>query len=112
MPKLIYLASPYTVGNAGPDLREKRFFAACEATAKLMSEGHVVFSPIVHSHPLSNICQLPKTWEFWEKQDREFISRCDEVHVLMLPGWDKSVGITAECRIAAELNKPVFFLSP
>ena len=100
---MIYLASPYTHADAG--VREERFRAACRAAATLMRQGHVVFAPIVHGHPL--VAEgLPIEWPWWERFDREHLSRCDEVVVLMLDGWESSAGVQAEIRIAAESGKP------
>jgi nucleoside 2-deoxyribosyltransferase len=106
---MVYLSSPYS----HPDhiVREERFRAACEAAAKLMRLGFVVFSPVVHSHPIAN-CGLPTEWAFWERQDRDFLERCDEVIVLTLDGWSESIGVQAELQIAEELGKPVRYLSP
>ena len=104
-----YLASPYSHPN--PAVREARFQAACRATAELMRAGRVVLSPIVLTHPLTAF-GLSTDWSFWERYDREFLQRCDEVVVLMLEGWTQSVGVQAEIRLATELAKPVSFLNP
>jgi hypothetical protein len=100
---MIYLASPYS--HPDPVVREQRFQAACRATAALLRAGEAVFSPIVHGHPLADY-GLPTGWEFWERFNRTFLERCDEVVVLMLDGWRQSVGVQAEIRIAQELGKP------
>jgi hypothetical protein len=106
---MIYLASPYS----HPDLtvRERRFHAACRAAAALLRAGHAVFSPIAHSHHLVEH-GLPGDWTFWQQFDRELLARCDEVLVLMLDGWEESVGVREEIRIARELDKPVRYVAP
>jgi nucleoside 2-deoxyribosyltransferase len=106
---MIYLASPYS----HPDsyVRERRFREACRASAALLRAGISVFSPIAHSHPVAHF-GLPIGWEFWERVDREFLSRCDVLAVLMLPGWRESVGVQAEIRLARELGLPVEFIAP
>lgn len=106
---MIYLSSPYS--HHQPSVREDRFHAACQAAAYLMRAGHVVFSPVVHTHPIAEF-GLPIEWAFWERQDRHFLERCDEVVVLTLDGWDESVGVHAEVQIARELGKPVRYLAP
>lgn len=106
---MIYLASPYSHSEAV--VREQRLRAACHATAQLIAAGHIVFSPIVHGHPLVHH-GLPTDWLFWERFDRDYLVRCNEVVVLMLDGWRESVGVAAEIRIAAELGKPVRYLAP
>jgi len=103
---MIYLASPYT--HTDPDVRESRFDAACRATAELVRGGHVVFSPIVHGHPLVRF-EVPVEWDFWERFDREHLRWCDELVVLMLDGWRESRGVQGELQIAQELGKPVRF---
>ena len=106
---MIYLASPYSHTN--PAVREERFRSACRATVALLRAGEVVFSPIVHSHPLVEF-EMPTAWAFWERIDRAHLERCDEVVVLMLDGWEASVGVHEEITLARELGKPVRFLDP
>ena len=68
-----------------------------------------MFSPIVHSHPLVAF-SLPTGWDFWERIDRAYLARCDELVVLMLDGWQESTGVRAEIALARDLGKPVRFL--
>jgi hypothetical protein len=106
---MIYLASPYSHPNHV--VREERFRAACQAAAGLLRAGRAVFSPIAHSHPLVDY-GLPTDWEFWQRCNLGHLQRCDEVIVLTLDGWQESVGVQAEIRIAGELGKPVSFRAP
>lgn len=46
------------------------------------------------------------TWNTW------FISRCEELWVLMLDGWKESTGVTAETAIARALGKPTYYVEP
>jgi len=105
---MIYLASPYS--HADPTIREARFRAACRAVVDLVRAGHVVFAPIVHCHPLVEY-GFPTEWSFWERVDRAYLERCDELVVLMLEGWEESVGVRAELALAAELGKPIRYLA-
>lgn len=107
---MIYLASPYT--HTDHEVRQQRFEQACDAAAAIINRGVVVYSPIAHSHPIAARNKLPTDWEFWERLDREFIARSDEMHVLMLAGWRESKGVTAEIAIANELGIPVVFVEP
>jgi len=104
---VIYLASPYTSDN--PAVRQQRFEAACCAAAAMIRQGQTVFSPIAHSHA---ICAfgVPVDWRFWSRHDRRYLEACDEVAVLMLDGWQESVGVQVEISIARELGKPVTYL--
>ena len=106
---MIYLCCPYS--HVDPTVREARFDAACRAAAALMRAGKMVFSAISHTHPIAQY-GLPKGWDFWEAYDRELLQRCEEVVVLMLDGWQRSVGVQAEIKIARQLGKPVSYLTP
>ncbi len=106
---MIYLASPYSHPEA--EVRRQRFEAACAAAAVLMRAGHIVFSPVVHGHPLAQR-GLPADWSFWERHARWHLERCDEVVVLMLDGWAESDGVLAEVEIAGELGKAVWYRYP
>jgi hypothetical protein len=105
---MIYLCSPFSHPDAG--VRERRYEAACRAAAALIRQGTTVFSPIAHSY---GICAygLPGDWQFWQPHDLRFLAACDELVVLKLEGWEKSVGIQAEIAAARVLGKPVTFLA-
>jgi hypothetical protein len=105
---MIYLCSPFT--HVDPAVRQQRFDAACRAAAALIRQGKTVFAPIAHSY---GICAhgVPHDWQFWQRHDRRYLAVCDEVVVLMLDGWQESVGVQAEIAIARELGKPVTFFA-
>jgi len=106
---MIYLASPYS----DPKFRTRhaRWGAVCNAAASLMRDGHIIFSPIAHTHPIAAF-GLPKGWDFWERFDREFIEVAAELWILTLPGWEESKGVQAEIQIAVDSGKPVFTVDP
>jgi hypothetical protein len=104
---LTYLASPYTCPD--PAVRQQRYEETCRATADLLRSGKTIYSPIVFGHALCAF-DLPGDWQFWQKHDRRFLEVCDEVIVLQLDGWEKSVGVQAEVAIARRLGKPVTFI--
>jgi len=103
----IYIASPYTHTEAW--MRHRRFEDVANYTAKLIKAGKVVYSPIVHNHPLAVRYDLPTTFEFWEKFDCTFVKLASELHVLRLDGWEKSKGVAGEIACANEHNIPIIF---
>lgn len=105
---MIHLCTPYTSDDSA--VRQNRFQAACRAAAELIRRGHVVFSPIAHSHAIAQH-GLPLDWDFWERQDRRLLAACDELWVLQLDGWGQSRGVQAEIAIARAAGKPVRFVS-
>ena len=68
----IYLATPYSHNLAG--IREWRFRKINEVAGILMQQGHAVFSPISHSHPISLTIDNSLDNNFWLKQDAAFSS--------------------------------------
>ena len=91
-----YLASPYS--HPDPEMQHLRYLMACQAAAHLMKQGHIVFSPIAHSHGIARF--VDGDHAFWMRQDLEFLRNCDEMVVLTLPGWDRSDGIRQEIEFA------------
>lgn len=106
----VYLATSYS--HPDPEVREARFQAVNTVAAKLMRDGHQVYSPISHTHPIALAGDLPKGWDFWEAYDRTFIEWAEEVHILMADGWQESAGVKGEIKIAAELGKLVRYIYP
>jgi len=93
---MIFLSSPYT--HIDPEMQHLRYLMACQAAAYLMKQGHIVFSPIAHSHGIARF--VDGDHAFWMKQDLEFLKNCSEMIVLILPGWDRSKGIKEEIEFA------------
>ena len=91
---LIYLASPYSHPSA--DVQDYRFRVVCRVAARLMREGHLIFSPIAHSHSIATLGLLPHDFRFWGEFDKAMLKRCDALWILMLNGWLESRGILEE----------------
>jgi hypothetical protein len=77
----------------------------------MMAEGHVVYSPIAHSHPIAEVSDLPGGWEFWQKQCLEMLSHASRLVVAQMDGWEDSVGIKAEIDMAVEWRIPLTYLA-
>lgn len=112
--KLIYLASPYTSTHEA--VIERRVKQTQFAAAELIEAGHLIFSPVVHSHPLSehisfDSTNTPGAMSEWMDYDKAMIDKADEVWVLCLDGWDESLGVEAEIEHARKQDKPVHFVS-
>ena len=59
--------------------------------------------------PITERFNLPVTWDIWAHFDRSMIQRADALEILMLPGWCRSVGVTAEINFARGLGLPIAF---
>lgn len=105
MDDLFYLASPYS----SPDdaIEQKRYRDVVEATAYFLSQGVLIYSPIVHNHEPRYVADLPGHVDFWWKLDKRMIQACNGLWVLALEGWDESVGIQKEVEFALSSMMPV-----
>lgn len=106
--RMIYLASPYT--HDDPAIMKERYEGVCRVAARLMKQGHYVYSPIAHSHGIAQY-GLPLGWEYWERISYAFLNLCKEIWVVTMPGWRHSIGVLAEIAHAEAQGKPVRYVS-
>lgn len=107
----MYLASPYS--HPDPFVREARFLWTMKEMGVFLKQGTFIYSPIVHCHELAKIADLPKDAKFWEAYNFKMIEAAEELWVLMLPGWDKSLGIADEIKFAKDVaHIPVIQIEP
>ena len=108
----IYLALPYS------GMEEMSFEIANKIAAKLMREGHIVFSPISHSHPIAIKHNLPGNWEFWKEFGESFVDWAEQIHVVCIHRHNgvafnganlilKSKGVQGEIAKAQEQGKEI-----
>ncbi len=105
----IYLASPYT--HKDEEVMTFRYGKALKASARLINLGFLVFSPIVHCHPIAIAHELERDYNFWQDYSTSFLLNWAEaVAVLLLPGALNSKGVQAEITIAQETGLPVYYI--
>lgn len=102
---MIYLASPYS--HPDPFERTHRWSQALDATAELMRQRKIVYSPIVHCHHLAVIHALPSDWAFWRHYCLGMLKRANRLLVLTLDGWTDSTGVQAEIEFAKKRRLPI-----
>jgi hypothetical protein len=107
---LWYLASPYS--HPDKEIRKQRFEEVCKAVAYLMNKGVLVFSPIVHCHPVAEVAELPKGFEYWKDYDERMISVCDRFLVFQLQGWKESESVKREIEFACRLARTIYWVDP
>jgi len=126
----IYVASPYTykgtkkpiVGHLYARYVEwKRFLQISRIQGKIVERFNVAcYGPILESHLMvflgkvfdDGIGKTSGKWSDWRDYDLTMIDGCDEMWVVMMPGWDKSTGVTSEIRHCKDTGKPVRYLDP
>lgn len=108
---LEYLASPYS--DPSPLVRSKRAVLAARNAAALIAEGRRIYSPIAYYLALDRFgLDLPDTWEFWRPHTEAILPACRNIVVLMIDGWDKSIGVRAEIAMAKRHAIPVYYVNP
>lgn len=107
---MIYLASPYS----HPDelVRHDRFAQALQATATMLRDGLIVYSPIVHCHPLARVYDLPTDFAFWQNYNFGILKHAEGLWVLMIDGFESSLGVQNEIIYAKELCIPYHYKLP
>lgn len=106
----IYLASPYS--HPDPKMMQRRYDEACRTAARLMMDGHAVFAPIAHSHPIAGYMHesYRRDFELWMREDLPILRYASALWVLTLPGWEASRGVTREREYADQVGIPTRFL--
>lgn len=105
----IYFVSPYT--HKDEKVMAFRYEEALRVVARLINKGHLVFSPIVHCHPIAVAHTLPRDYSFWQDYSTSFLLYWAEaVNVLCLHGWMESTGIRNELVIAREAKLPIHYI--
>ena len=96
-PVLIYISSPYTIGDQILNVRRQ-----VELADKILEMGHIPFVPcLAHFwHYLS-----PKSYEEWLRIDSAIIPRCDA----LLRVGGESKGADIEVETAKKLRIPVYY---
>ena len=103
--ELIYLAAPYT--HEDPNVVWRRLFDNGVLAAKLLAEGHLVFSPLINSSEIDAIFTNSGTAFDWYTFDLRMLRKCDRLVVLMLDGWRESKGVGLEIAEAERLGMPI-----
>lgn len=102
-PPLIYLAHPYIRSP------EENYNMAAKYAAERVLQGEFIIAPVLMYHPIKKKHSLPSDTEWWLRYDFQLLAACDELRVLMLPGWQQSVGVKNEIAMAKSLGKPITY---
>ena len=105
-----YLGSPYSKYAAGLDEAHR---VACKEAALLVAAGIPVYSPIAHTHPVAIHGDLdPLDHTIWLPADRPLMDAAFGLIVLMLDGWQDSVGLRYEVEVFTRAGKTIVYMAP
>lgn len=111
---MIYLATPYS--HPKESVRNTRYLLAIRLVHLLMTDmnqldqsfqDEVVYSPIVHWHPIARRYKLPEGHEFWRSIDEQMIDLAHSVMFAMVKGWEASKGMKREYHYALVKGKNI-----
>jgi len=106
---VIYLASCYS--HPDPEVRKDRYHDAMYCTSALITHhGLVVYSPIVHCHPMSIRHGMPTDAVFWRRYNYAMLRKADALYVLKLEGWDESAGVKEELTLAEQMMLTIHYV--
>lgn len=106
---MIFLASPYS--HETRTIRLHRVDQVRDYLAvRIGKHREHIFSPIIYAHELSVIYGLNTSATFWHSFNTEMMLACSSMRVLMLEGWQESVGVTEEIRQAQAFALPIEFV--
>lgn len=77
-----------------------------EAAAKLRELGHTVHSPAEYDKDAGFVVEVDSGTKSYMRHDLPFVLAADAV--VVLPGWEKSVGANLEVHVARTCGMPVY----
>lgn len=105
---MIYIAAPYSSNDK--EVVIHRVKTVCKYSAELLSAKISCVSPITLGTGILTHAKLPTDFEFWQHLSYDLLSLCDQMHVIMLKGWDTSKGVQAEIKFAKEKQIPTLYV--
>lgn len=107
---MIYLASPYSSSDLVIQLERADLIA--RLCAKLLTKKYQVFSPIAFGQLMLDYePELPTDAKYWEKYNAFFLKNCTEMWIILIQGWEKSLGVQAEIAFAKANNIKIKYVS-
>ena len=103
-----YLALPYT--HRSERVMAERASVSDFIFSELTKEGRIVYAPISSCHHIAVKHGLPRDWQFWKNMGTAFVGASVKMVVIPLPGWESSVGLSAELELCRQNGVEVEFL--
>jgi len=106
----VYIATPYTKYRLGI---QEAWKAAVDVCGRLKHEGVVLYSPIVHSHPIAVMGGIdPLDFKMWIKDNESQVADADAIAVIQLEGWEESYGVKVEIDAFKAAGKSLYLVHP
>ncbi len=100
--KKIFVAGPYNGGDT--QIKEFRLNKITEYCTNLFLGGLTPVSPLLMGLNLAKFASLPTDTDTWKVFSQTLMRGCDELHVLMIEGFDVSKGVGYEIEAAKSMG--------
>ena len=104
---LVFISAPYSKVDDKELLMQT--IARFSGEYMIAHPGQYAVTGLMHHYALLECPSLGTDYAFWKDWCELFLSRCDKVIVLQLPGWETSTGVSEEIKLATKLSKPIEF---
>ena len=102
---MIYLTFPYS--DDSPHVVKARVIAASRMLGMLQEEHQEALCPLLARHVVGSY-----GWFLSPYESKEAISLSSELVVLCLPGWNESLEVGQDIRLAGVFKKPIQYVLP
>lgn len=114
-PLLLYTGAPYTAidenGAEDKELVNARMDEFMRCNAALTSLGFKTVTPL-YAHYLRSYAKIPGNWAYWGEYSELLLKRCDALVIVMIDGWDTSIGVLGEIEIAKRSGINIYCIDP
>lgn len=106
-----YTSAPYS--HSDPTVVERRItqFFEAELYISTVLKYHTV-SPLYKTILTKYKPDMPVDYSTWQSYCDNLIQRCDGIIVITMAGWELSVGVRDEIKLAERYEKEVIFFDP
>lgn len=102
-----YISAPY---SSAID-KDKRMQQVTTHSAKCLQANQYIICPLTMGHNfIKTGVELPFDSHWWLGWCLALLSKCKEMDVLMLEGWNESIGVKAEIGFAKENNIKINYI--
>ena len=106
---MIFISAPYADNNS--TVIQNRYAEVARYFDFLANKNVSSVSTILIGHPLVVTGLSTVDYDFWLPYSETLLKVCDQLHVLMLPGWDVSDGCEFERTLAHKLGISIMMVS-